>query len=59
MKRIFCLVALVVCFAVAIAQTPASKERSDKMISEISSATASYKTISCDFVQNKSVSLLN
>ena len=59
MKRFICLVALVVCVVVANAQTPASKERSEKMISEISSATASYKTISCDFVQNKSVSLLN
>ena len=59
MKRFFCVAAVIFCCTAIFAQTPVAKEKSDKMIAEISAATASYKTISCDFVQNKTVSLLN
>lgn len=58
-KLLFAIIILFCAFGNIFAQVPASKEKSDKMVSELSAATSSFKTITCDFTQQKKLEMLN
>ena len=57
--RTFCCVLLLSCCALCGAQTPVSPQRAAQMVAAITSTAASTSTLRADFVQTKSLRMLN